>query len=209
MKRLFSILLILTAYLPLQAQTDSRNRDLSFIYVAHDENTPVQVLINRLQDVYNDALNYPDERAAIFYLPNGGYPLVVCVNTGANNQSAFGELIDELQSKRSHDIDCQTDLERIQSIFADNDIIDADGTPKFRSVDWVYYVNSTFWNLGNHEYIIASLFWIMDMEQLIKSQYMRVYIYYSGENDIIPFNDELPFGDKALCRSMNFIPMPY
>ena len=205
MKRLLFVLLTLAAIVPLRAQ----EKELSFIYIAHDENTPVNVLIHRLQDVYSDALNYPEEQAAIFYLPNGEYPIVVSVNTGRDNRAAFGDLVDELQSKRSHDIDRQTDLERIQSIFANNDLVNPDGSHRYKSVSWIYYINSTFWDLGNHEYIIASLFWIMDMEQLIKSNYMRVNILYSGDNDVLPYNEEQPFGDKALCRAMNFIPMPY
>ncbi len=209
MKRAFLILLSLATILPSRAQIVSTNQDLSFVYVAHDENTPVQVLIGRLKDTYNDALNYPEERAAIFYLPNGEFPVVVRVNTANDNREAFGELINELQTKRSHDIDRYTDMTRIQSILEENDIVDDYGKPRFRSVEWLYYINSTFWNLGNHEYIIASLFWIFDMEQLIKSKYLRVNIFYSGEYDVIPFNKEQPFGDKALCRSMNFIPMPY
>lgn len=209
MKRIFLVLLSLMAILPLRAQIVPANQDLSFVYVAHDENTPVQVLIGRLKDIYNDALNYPEDRAAIFYLPNGEYPVVVRVNTANDNREAFGELVYELQSKRSHDVDRHTDLTRIQSILEENDIVDTDGKPRFRSVEWIYYINSTFWNLGYHEYIIASLFWIVDMEPLIKSKYMHVNIFYSGEYDVVPFNKEQPFGDKALCRSMNFIPMPY
>lgn len=209
MKRIYLILLFLSSVMPLCAQESATNQDLSFIYVAHDENTPVQTLVSRLKDIYTDALNYPEERAAIFYLPNGAYPIVVQMNTGNDNRAAFGELIDELQSKRSHDVDRDTDLTRIQSIFAENDILNSDGTPRYHSVDWTYYVNSTFWNLGNHEYIIASLFWIMEMEPLIQSRYLKVNIFYGGENDVLPFNEDEPFGDKALCRSMIFIPMPY
>lgn len=210
MRRILLVLLSLAAIAPLRAQYVTTNQELSFVYVAHDENTSVNVLVGRLKDIYNDALNYPEDLAAIFYLPNGEFPIVVCVNTVNDNREAFGELVDELQTKRSHDVDRHVDLTRIQSIFDENDIVDADGNPRFRSVDWTYYVNSTFWNLGNNEYIIASLFWIFDMERLIGSKYMRINIFYSGESDVLPVNSEQPFGDKAICRSIkNFIPMPY
>lgn len=209
MKRVFLIFLLLSvaAVMPSHAQSVSINQDLSFVYVAHDENTPLHLLIGRLEDIYNDAVNYPDQ-AAIFYLPNGAKPCVVCVNTGNDNRKAFGDLIDELQSKRAHDVNRYIDRTRIQDILAENDLTDDSGNPRYRSVEWNYYVNSTFWNLGYHEYVIASLFWDIGMEPLLKSGYMRVNIFYS-EDDTIPFNKEYPFGDKALCRSMNFIPMPY
>lgn len=207
MKRVFLIFLLLSVAVTSHAQSISINQDLSFVYVAHDENTPVQMLIGRLKDMYNDAVNYPDQ-VAIFYLPNGDYPVVVRVNTGNDNREAFGNLIDELQSKRAHDVNRYVDRTRILDILAENDLTDDSGNPRYRSVEWNYYVNSTFWNLGNHEYIIASLFWDIGMEPLLKSGYMRVNIFYS-EDDTIPFNMEHPFGNKALCRSMNFIPMPY
>ena len=116
MKRIFLILLCVAAVLPSYAQIVPANQSLSFVYVAHDENTPVQVLIGRLKDIYNDALNYPEDYAAIFYLPNGEYPVVVRVNTANDNREAFVELVYELQSKRSHDVDRHTDLACIQSI---------------------------------------------------------------------------------------------
>ncbi|MBQ5844469.1 MAG: hypothetical protein IIW52_06405 [Alistipes sp.] len=209
MKRLFIILFGLMIALPSSMYAQTSNQELSFIYIAHDENTAVQTLINRLKEVYYDALNYPEDKAAIFYLPNGEFPVVVQVNTINDNKQDFGKLVDHLQTKRSHDVDRHTDLVTIQQIFNEVPIITEDGEPCFRFVDWNYYINSTFWNLGNNEYIIASLFWIFDMQPLIESMKLKVNLYYSSEYDVIPFNSESPFGDKALCRSMKFIPMPY
>lgn len=208
MKRLFLVLLCLTALAPLRAQVASSSQKLSFVYIAHDENTAVSVLTGRLKRLYENAVDLPEENAVIFYLPNGESPITVRVNTANDNRNDFGSIIDELQSKRSHDVDRYTDLARIQEIFEENDIVDADGNPRFRSVEFLYYVNSTFWDMGNHEFIIASLFWIMDMEKYVKSNYMRVNIFY-GKDDAVRFNENEPFGHKALCRSMRFIPMPY
>ena len=70
----------------------SSEQDFSFIYIAHDENTPVQYLIERLQMAYSDAINYPDEIAVVFYLPNGDAPLCVEVNTKSDNRADFDKI---------------------------------------------------------------------------------------------------------------------
>lgn len=75
---------------------------------------------------------------------------------------------------------------------------------------WTYYVNSTFWSLQNNEYVIASLFFVMDMEPMIQSGYLKVNVLYSGEYDLLPYDKELPFGSKRLWpSSVPFMPMPY
>ena len=187
----------------------SSEQDLSFIYIAHDENTPVQYLVERLQMAYSDAINYPDEIAVIFYLPNGDVPLCVQVNTKSDNRADFAKIVDELQTKRSHNIEPKTDCQRIQDIFNENDIVDQNGSPLYKSVTWTYYVNSTFWSLQNNEYVIATLCFVMDMEPMIKSGYLKVDVLYSGEYDVLPYDKESPFGSKSLCASVPFMPMPY
>ena len=188
----------------------SSEQDFSFIYIAHDENTPVQYLIERLQMAYSDAINYPDEIAVVFYLPNGDAPLCVEVNTKSDNRADFDKIVDELQTKRSHNIEPKTDRQRVQDIFNANDIIDDGGNPLYKSVTLTYYVNSTFWSLQNNEYVIASLFFVMDMEPMIQSGYLKVNVLYSGEYDLLPYDKELPFGSKRLWpSSVPFMPMPY
>lgn len=187
---------------------EKAEQDLAFIYIAHDEYTAVQSLIERLKDAFADAINYPESRAVIFYLANAENPIIVQVNTKNDNQQEFNRIVDELQTKRSHNIEPVIDCEKIQEIFNADDIIDEDGKGLYRSVEWTYYVNSTFWALMYNESVIASLFFIMDMEEMIESGYLRVNIMY-GADDALPYNEESPFGTKALCASKKFIPMPY
>lgn len=205
MKRIVAAIFLLFASVVLKAQPE---KDLSFIYIAHDENTPTSVLIDNLKVYYDDARNDPEGRAVIFYLPNGNYPIIVRMNTGEDNEEDFALIVEDIQKKRSHDVEREVDLQMIQEIFKDTDIYDRRGNRLYNSVEWIYYVNSTFWELGNHENIIASLFWIMDMQKSIEEGYMKVVILYS-EDDPIPYDETLPFGNKALCRSVNFIPLPY
>lgn len=207
MKKLIILLVGLFAAISAIAQ-DNKGKDLTFIYISHDENTPTQTLISRLQAHYNDATYYPESYATIFYLTNGVNPIIVKMNVEGANPQDFDKLIEDLQAKRSHDVAPETDREKIMEIFAEVDLLDDEGNPAFNSAQWNYYVNSTFWLMNNNEHVIASLFWIMDMEPMVKSGYLQVNILH-GEIDPLPIDEKLPFGLKAICRNMPFIPMPY
>ena len=207
MKKLIILLVGLFAAISAIAQ-DNKGKDLTFIYISHDENTPTQTLISRLVAHYEDAKYYPDSYATIFYLTNGENPIIVRMNVEGANPQDFDKLIEDLQAKRSHDVAPETDREKIMEIFAEVDLLDDEGNPVFNSAQWSYYVNSTFWLLNNNEHVIASLFWIMDMEPMVKSGYLQVNILH-GEIDPLPIDEKFPFGSKALCRNMPFIPMPY
>lgn len=208
MKRIILLLLCLLVGWPSMAQTkyDPSQQTLKFIYIAHDENTPVQTLISRLKEwVEKDAVFMPEQLAMIIYLPNGEKPAVIRVNTGVNdNPQDFPSLIDELQSTVSHDAIPEVDREQIVQIFEDIPLLNEDGSPRFMAIDWDYYVNSTFWTLNLNETVIASLYWIMDMEELTKNNYLCVNIYYGEQTDKLPINEALPFGEKKLNASMPF-----
>lgn len=206
MKKTTAVLAILLLCFSLKAQPD---KSLSFVYIAHDGNTSTVKLIDRLKEMYDDARNNPQGNAVIFYLPNGNYPITVRMNTGKDNPEDFANIVEDIQKKRSHDVEKDVDLKKIQEIFNETDIVDRYGHLKYSSVTWTYYVNSTFWELGNNENIIAALYWIMDMERYIKEGYLTVDMFYCEDTDVLPFDETLPFGNKALCRSVNLIPLPY
>lgn len=212
MKRLLLSILASLSFLSLAAQEyyyDSREQDLEFVYIAHDENTPVSTIIEHIQQLYYDAINYPESRAVIFYMPNDAYPKYVAINTPNDNQSEFDMLIDELQTKRLHDVSPDVDIATITQIINETDIIDENGNPLYRSVRWNYYINSTFWLLQNNEYVIAALYWILDMKPLVESGYLKINILHSKNYDNVEFDYEEPFGPKNLCSSMKFLPMPF
>ena len=208
MKRICMLLVSLVLGTAPTLGQEKSEQDLAFIYIAHDEYTAVQSLIERLKEAFADAINYPESRAVIFYLANAENPIVVQVNTKNDNQQEFDRIVDELQTKRSHNVEPVVDCAKIQEISNADDLIDDEGKGLYRSVEWTYYVNSTFWALMYNESVIASLFFIMDMEEMIESGYLRVNIMH-GADDTLPYNEESPFGPKALCASKKFLPMPY
>ncbi len=208
MKRLFVTAVCMLALLSTAFGQDKSSKDLQFIYIAHDENTAVGSLLDRLTEAYNDARNYPETRELILYLANDTDPVIVQVNTEYDNQGQFGQIVEELQTKISHTINPDVDRETIVNLFNENDMIDEAGNPRYYSVEWTYYVNSTFWSLGNNEDIISGLYFIMDMKPLIDSGNMKVYVMY-GTNDRLQYDKNLPFGTKNLFSVSPFMPLPY
>lgn len=208
MKNIIILLTCLLVTSQLWAQ-DTTQKELSFLYIAHDENTDTQSLVQILKEQYENTVYYPDIRATIFYLANGNDPIIVNVNTPNDNRKEFNNLIASLQSQISHDVNADSDVENIMNLLNDNDIITDDGKFVYQSVIWTYYINSTFWKLGNNESIIAKLYFILDMERLIASHYLTHDIYYSKATDKIEYNVSNPFGSKNLCQSLDFILLPY
>ena len=202
------ILFCLLVAVPVVAQNRS-DQTLTFVYIAHDVNTDTQTLVARLKELFKDTINYPDMRATIFYLTNGDNPIVVRVNLPDDNRKDFDRIIYSLQNSRFHEVSPMTDLERIVQEFNENDILTDDGRRVYKNVDWIYYINSTFWKLHNNESVIAKLFFVMDMGQMIRDKYMSLDFYYGEKSDAIKYDIKMPFGRKEICRSIEFMPLPY
>ena len=202
------ILFCLLVAVPVVAQNRS-DQTLTFVYIAHDVNTDTQTLVARLKELFKDTNNYPDMRATIFYLTNGDNPIVVRVNLPDDNRKDFDRIIYSLQNSRFHEVSPMTDLERIVQEFNENDILTDDGRRVYKNVDWIYYINSTFWKLHNNESVIAKLFFVMDMGQMIRDKYMSLDFYYGEKSDAIKYDIKMPFGRKEICRSIEFMPLPY
>ncbi len=180
-----------------------------FVYITFDEKTETQKLIDRLTELYNYAMDYPENYAVVFYMPNGEDPIVVKINVAGDNYKDFDKIIAMIQRQPSNIVMADYDVEHIHSLFEENDIIDMNGRRIYKSVDWVYYVNSSFWMMRNNENVIARLFFTMDMAQMIALKYMTVNIFCSKGKQGIQFNQNKPFGDKELCRAVKLVPLPF
>ena len=180
-----------------------------FVYITFDEKTETQKLIDRLTELYNYAMDYPENYAVVFYMPNGEDPIVVKINVVGDNYKDFDKIIAMIQRQPSNIVMADYDVEHIHSLFEENDIIDMNGRRIYKSVDWVYYVNSSFWMMRNNENVIARLFFTMDMAQMIALKYMTVNIFCSKGKQGIQFNQNKPFGDKELCRAVKLVPLPF
>jgi len=177
------------------ASAQKVNKDFYFVYIAHDRTTPVQRLSRILQEMYDDAVKYG--HACVFYLANNQSPNIVCVNIGNDNRKDFGAMIiGELQNKPSHDISPRFDLETIVNVFNQDDFLLNIQELKYTSVTWNFYTSEWFWNGGYNESLMASLYWIMEVD---KMQELDFYFnVYHSEDDELEVDETLLFGVKNL-----------
>ena len=206
MKRFVVILVAVVAMvLPLVAQ-NTKNKTLNFIYISHSPKTQTDKLIDRLRSEFDRARSL--KNPTVFYLTNGRTPVIVQMNTAKDNRKEFGDIIYRLQTVRSHSVNAQTDVNTIMNLFTELNVVDDKGAPQYQKVEWTYYIDSSFWKANYNESIIAKLYWVLDMQSLEATNFLKVNIYH-GKADQITVNKETPFGAKNLCKSMKFKLLPY
>lgn len=191
------IFLVFIFFGVLNTSAQKTNKDFYFIYIAHDRTTPVQRLSKTLQEIYDGAVKYG--HSCVFYLANNESPYIVNVNIGNDNRNDFDAMIiGELQNKLSHGISPRFDLDAIVNMFNSNDYLLSEQELKYISVTWNFYTNEWFWNEGYNESLIASLYWIMDID---KTEELDFYFnVYHSENDKLELDDKLLFGVKNLSN---------
>lgn len=206
MKRLLIFILIgiLSVQAFAQSEYEKNDKKYRFVYIAHDSETPVTRLIQRLQDYRNDAMaGYED---LIIYLSSGSNPIVIIINENQNDNQAFNEvLVTELNERVSHDVDPLVDLASILDVINKNEFLQktVDDTPvlKYESASFDFFVNPKFWILKNNESIISPLFEILNIKN-IKGGRVDFKLYESKE-DRLPDGDL--FGEKNIESINEFI----
>lgn len=173
------------------------NSDFYFIYIAHDRATPVQRLSKVLQDLYDDAVKYG--HSCVFYLANNDTPYIVNVNTENDNRNDFSlKIIAELQNKIAHGINPRFDVDNIVAMFNENDYLLSDQELRYTSVTWNFYTSEWFWKEGYNESLIASLYWIMGVEN---TQDLDFYFnVFHSSDDELEMEDGLTFGRRNLLN---------
>lgn len=204
MNRFISILLLLMPFM-----ASAQDQSLEFFYIAHDSTTPVNILSERLEEVYENALNYEDY-AVIFYMPNNDRPLIVKVNLEDDNRDDFKNIISELRLESAHDIRVDIDIEKIIELFNTYDFISESGEPQFSSVRFCWYINPDFWLFQYNEALIANLYFTLELEKYHRSGYVTTEIWHAKDDGLEDKVDRrYPFGTKNLCSTISFKLFPY
>ena len=205
MKKLLFILTILGAFLPVMAQGEVPKSEKKFqvVYIAHDSETPIQRLIPRLHDYRIDAMEQASD--LIIYLSSGINPIIVVYNDKQQNESEFDDiLLAELNERVSHDVDAETDIEKIIQLLNENEFVSkaTDGKKylNYDSAAFDFYVNPKFWTLNNNESIIAPLFFALDIPNIKGGRV--TYRMYESREDRLPEGDL--FGEKNLGNINEF-----
>ena len=186
-------------------EASAQSKSLEFYYIAHDRETPVADLCDRLEEAYEMARTY-DDIATIFYLPNFDQPKVVKVNLPGDNREEFQDLISELRLKVAHEIFPENDYRTILSLLNEHDFVDEYGNQTYTSVTFCWYVNREFWLFRYNEEIIASLYFVLELDKY--EGYVTSQFWYPSDVRM-DVDQEKPFGNMNLCGKMNFMLLPY
>ena len=179
------VLVVLTFSLlvPCFAIGDPGSQELRFIYITNTIDTPTASLTKHLKQVYKDGINYG--YPTIFYLSNMNSSVVATVGLGHDDSKAFGE---------------NQDLQNIKEIFDVVDFLNEDGTFKYQSMVWDFFINQSFWDLGYNDKIIAGICYILDIDSLPDGCF-RMRIQYSGSGDLT-YDIRKPLGTRLDCTKI-------
>lgn len=198
-------ILFLLALSVICVAASAQSKSFEFYYIAHDRETPVADLCDRLEEAYEMTRRY-DDIAAIFYLPNFNEPKVVKVNLPGDNREDFDNLLSELRLKVSHEIFPEHDYAAILDLINEHDFVDEYGDPAYTSVTFSWYINREFWLFGYNEDIIASLYFVLELDKY--EGYVTSQFWYPSDVSIDADKDK-PFGNMNLCGKMSFMLLPY
>ena len=196
-----TVLIVLTCSFltPCFAAGDPKSQELRFVYITNTIDTPTSSLAKHLKQVYKDGMNYG--YPTIFYLSNMSGSVVATVGLGHDDSKAFGEILSILQTSTYNNIDAYQDLENIEEIFNAVDFLNEDGSVKYQSMVWDFFINQSFWDLGYNDKIIAGLCYILDMDNL-PDGYFRMRIQYSGAGDLT-YDIRKPLGTRLDCSKIS------
>jgi hypothetical protein len=202
MKKYLAILIAVLAIMPaitVKAQ-DYSQMNLHFVYIDHETSTPVNQLCKRIRTLRDDAIEVED--ALIVYLSDGRQSLFSFTNLkDRNNENrdtneAFVNIIAALQDANSHDIIAREDRKNILNLFDEYNFIDEQGHLLFNSVTMDFYVGPDYWNLGNHEKVIAHLFVDFDASSFDKTK-LAINIF-KPKGVELKYPKGMPFGDNNI-----------
>ncbi len=198
-------IILLSVLLALPLMASAQYRTLEFFYIAHDYSTRVDAICDMLEEKYESALEF-DDMSLIFYLPNGEQPKVFKMNVPGDNRQTFDEFIGELRSNYSHDYSClYIDKPNIIELFNETDFVNDSGQMNFSAVNINWYVNSEFWEMNYNESLIASLYFVLDLERHRDSVIFEIW---NTGDDAINVNNEKPFGNKNLTGNYSIHILP-
>ena len=198
-----AIIFLLVSCAHLKAQDTS----LSFLYITKDYHTKVNPLIEEIKDIYNFVL---EDRScsAIFYLPDRDAPIIVKVNLPGDNHKDMDLIYSALSTKSETDANPSVDLKKISTLFEEHPLLSLDGRPMFTDVELRFYVNPSFWALFYNEQVIASLWFILELDGEWSRNYVSMSIFHQ-DGDGIQVNPQAPFGPKNLCSNYKFHLLTY
>lgn len=192
MKRyLYLIILLFTLTMPTLAQVgvEKNNQSFRFVYLVHDPKTPKSTLIKELRDAERKAR----QSNQICFIHMGSF--LAQINTENDNREYFDKLLEELNSKLSHDVNIQADITSILDILNEYQIVDENGELLYRSVVLDFYLTSRFCENGYAERFIVPLYIALDVPNMPNKFEFNVFVH-ADSDDSYDFTGEKTFGEN-------------
>ena len=191
---------------------DYRQNHFRFVYIDHEEQTPVAILHQRLKKLYDDAIE--SGSFLIIYLADEDNPIISFTNLNNPavsyqrcNEEAFSNLLTQMYVT-THEVRAYSDLDTIQWLLDSDGVfplfVEENGQTKlnFKSVCLDFYVGPRFWDLRCNEDLLVQLFVMLRLDQRLNTPpFPPTKLSF---NVLIPrgvnirYPDNLPFGRKNL-----------
>ena len=182
---LFILLLFVTNSGAWAQSTDERNiihpkseQTFRFVYIAQgsEKEMPVNSLINNLETAWLWS-HWSETSGPVIYflsLGNMGEPIIVKANCEADANSEderndFNEMLKKLKGNNQYTIHGKDDKKKILELLNEYDIVDSNGQPLYKETSLEFHVGQDFWNSGNNETVLASLFFDLNISRYINA----------------------------------------
>lgn len=185
MKKIVGFMFFIFLSLFLRAQ----DSELEINYIAHDHFN--EAILNKVDDIYN-ASAYSDTRKTYLYLANANDPIIL--KCDQEHQKEYEDFRYTINSQLKHNVWPEVDVQRILKLLKEDDFIDDNGEPRYRTFTLNFYVTPSFLSYNYSETLIARLFWVLELS----SQNNCVVNMYLPEIERTKSGEEHVFGPKKL-----------
>ena len=195
-------------------------RTLRFVYIAHDVDTPIEMLVQKIEGYFEDLEDEADDEESvqqtIIYLSSGSNPIIANMKSGQRDDDNFNRVITELYERNFHDVDTEVDMNRVIELLSENDFLSSTGGLDMSQLKFEFFVTPTFWSMRQNESFIASLFYTLGIDKFYDTnspEYTRSVTYKT----FFPSVDDMrkclgsegkPFGNKNVNNINHLLSSP-
>lgn len=157
------ILTVLTALLTV---VSAHSRNLKVVYIAHDVETPVSRLMDKIE-AYHDEIGADEDDAGnrtILYMSSGSNPIIADMRSGDTDESNYERIMREFE-RNYHDVNGEYDAQRIIELFDKVDFCSPSGELTVQDFTFEFYVTPEFWQANNNEKLISALFFSLGLDR--------------------------------------------
>lgn len=195
-------------------------RTLRFVYIAHDVDTPIELMVQKIEGYYEDLEDEADDEESVqqtvIYLSSGSNPIVADMKSGQRDEENFNRVISELYERNFHDVDTEVDMNRVIELLSENDFLSSAGNLDMSQLKFEFYVTPTFWSMRQNESFIASLFYALGIDKYYDtnspdySRSVSFKIFFPSIEDLRKCigNEGKPFGNKNVNNINNLLSAP-